>query len=94
MTTCMETWIVSDLGTLRTHYGSQLQESALPALVDLESRLRHPVQDALVNATRSCSNKYEKGKRSFEILGKLTPDTLAVHLPSFARARRILTEKL
>ena len=94
MTTCMETWIVSDHKTLRAHYGSQLRESALPALVDLESRHRDKVQDALVHATRECSNKYRKGKRSFTILGELTPDTLATHLPSFARAWRILKEKL
>jgi hypothetical protein len=94
MTTCMETWIVSDRETLRAHYRSQLQESALPALVGLESRHRDTVQNALVHATRKCSNKYRKGKRSFTILGKLTPDTLATCLPSFARARGILERKL
>ncbi len=94
MTTCMETWIVTDREVLRAHYGSQLQKSALPALVDLESRARGQVQDALVHATRGCSNKYRKGKRSFKLLGELTPDTLTTHLPSFARARRILERKL
>ena len=94
MTTCMETWIVSDREALRNHYRSNLQGSALPALVDLESRPRDKVQNALVHATRECPNKYRKGKRSFTILGKLTPDTLAAHLPSFARARRILEGKL
>ena len=94
MTTCMETWIVSDRETLRDHYGNQLQESALPALVDLESRSRDAVQDALVHATRDCSNAYRKGKRSFAILGKLTPATLATHLPSFDRAKKLLYENL
>lgn len=45
-------------------------------------------------ATRNCKNAYAKGKRSFEILGKLDPDVLAKHLPSFSRVRRILKEKL
>ena len=94
MTTCMETWIVSDQETLRAHYRSQLQQSALPALVDVESRRRDEIQDSLVHATRNCSNRYRKGKRSFTILGELKPDTLTTHLPSFARARRILMEKL
>ena len=94
MTTCMETWIVSDRVALRAHYGSQMQESALPAQVNLESRPRNTVQDALIHATRECSNKYRKGKRSFRILGELTPDTLATHLPSFARAAKTLAEKL
>ena len=94
MTTCMETWIVADRDALRKHYGRQLQESALPPLVSLEERGRHDVQGKLGHATRHCANAYEKGKRSFEILGKLTPATLEHHLPSFGRARRILTEKL
>ncbi len=94
MTTCMETWIVGDRNTLRAHYGSRLQESALPALVGLESRPRDVVQNSLDRATRNCSNAYQKGKRSFKILGELTPETLATHLPSFARARRILERKL
>jgi hypothetical protein len=40
MTTCMETWIVADRATLAEHYGADLQESALPALHNLEGRAR------------------------------------------------------
>lgn len=94
MTTCMETWIVSDRAALAGHYGSKLQESALPPLVNMESRPRGTIQDNLVRATRNCSNAYKKGKRSFEVLAKLTPATLDQHLPSFVRVRRILDEKL
>lgn len=94
MTTCMETWIVADRDVLSDHYGSELQESALPPLVDLEKRGRHDVQDNLEHATRNCSNAYEKGERSFEILGQLTPKALKALLPSFARVQRILNEKL
>ena len=94
MTTCMETWIVADRAVLSDHYGSELQESALPPLVDLEKRARHDVQDSLTRATRDCSNAYAKGKRSFEVLAKLTPATLEKHLPSFVRVRRILSSQL
>ncbi|MEW6157008.1 MAG: DUF4276 family protein [Verrucomicrobiota bacterium] len=94
MTTCMETWIVADRATLREHYGNGLQENALPALVDLEQRLRDQVQEALCHATRNCGNAYQKGKRSFEVFGRLNPDVLANHLPSFLRVRRILDAKL
>ena len=94
MTTCMETWIVADRIALQAHYGDELQESGLLSLVDLEQRLRHEVQENLVHATRDCSNAYAKGKRSFEMLGKLTPSTLEKHLPSFVRVHRILNEKL
>lgn len=94
MTTCMETWIISDRGALKQHYGAHLQETALPALHDLERRPRGDVQEALTRATRNCSNAYIKGKRSFEVLAKLDPAILEQHLPSFARARNILEQKL
>jgi hypothetical protein len=94
MTTCMETWITADRSTLRLHYGPKLQPSALPPVQNLEQRNRHDVQDRLTHATRNCSNAYSKGKRSFEILGKLTPELLARSLPSFVRVLRILNEKL
>lgn len=94
MTTCMETLIVADRETLAEHYGAKLQKSALPALKDLEGRSRHAIQEALAHATRKCSNAYTKGKRSFEILGKLDPETLGKHLPSFVRVRRILEDAL
>jgi hypothetical protein len=90
MTTCMETWIVADRATLAEHYGADLQQSALPALHNLEGRPRDAIQNALTHATRSCSNAYTKGKRSFEVLSQLDPATLSQHLPSFRRVRRIL----
>ncbi|MGV8122327.1 MAG: DUF4276 family protein [Candidatus Xenobiia bacterium LiM19] len=95
MTTCMETLIVADRDTLRQHYGARLQESALPPVEsDLEQRTREDVQAKLEHATRNCSNAYRKGRRSFEVLGKLKPGTLKDKLPSFARVCRILREKL
>jgi hypothetical protein len=94
MTTCMETLIVADRAALTAHYGSKLQESALPPLHNLEGRTRDAIQKALTDATRDCSNAYIKGKRSFEILGQLDPATLVKHLPSFARVRHILDGSL
>ena len=94
MTTCMETWVVTDRATLRAHYGAGFQESALPALVSMESRDRGVIQDALADVTRECKNPYAKGKRSFDVVGKLVPATLATHLPSFQRFQRVLDKKL
>lgn len=94
MTTCVETWIVADREALRKHYGNKLQVSSLPPLVRLEVRGRHDVHDRLEHATRNCSNAYTKGKRSFEVLSKLTPAVLEEHLPSFVRTRRVLNENL
>ena len=73
MTTCMETWLVADRAALAAHFGNEFRDSALPPLKNLESRHRHDVQDQLMHATRNCSNAYAKGKRSFEVLGKLVP---------------------
>lgn len=94
MTTCMETWLVADRSALKEHYGSKLQDSALPPLSELERCPRDTIQNSLAHATRQCSNAYAKGKRSFEVLGKLTPATLERHLPSFVRVRRILNARL
>lgn len=94
MTTCMETWIVCDRATLIQHYGVQLQQAALPALIDLETRSRDSVRDALIHATRDCSNGYAKGKRAFEVLTRLNPSALQLNLPSFGRVRRILEARL
>ena len=94
MTTCMETLFAADHAALADHFGAKLQVSALPPLFQLENRERHDVQDRLFHATRHCTNPYAKGTRSFELLAKLTPSTLSGRLPSFARTRRILDQKL
>lgn len=94
MTTCMETWIAADRATLRRHYAGCLRENVLPPLSDMETRDRQSVQNALVHASRDCDNQYQKGKRSFELLGKLNPTELLKHLPSFARFVRILKRSM
>lgn len=94
MTTCMETWVIADRDALRSHYGSNLQESALPSLNDMEARSRDSVLNALIQATRLCQNRYAKGKRSFELLGRLAPATQRQHLPSFVRCVRVLDANL
>lgn len=93
MTTCMETWIAADRDAIKEYFDHKLQEKALPPLHNLESRDRKDVLAKLEHATRNCSNAYTKGRRSFEVLGKLNPDALNA-LPSFARMVRILKERL
>ena len=94
MVTCMETWIVADRQALVEHFGNTLQDSALPPVSNLESRSRQDVQNRLAHATRDCPGPYTKGPKSFEVLGKLDPDVLEQHLPSFSRARRTLNDYL
>lgn len=94
MTTCMETWIVTDRTALQKHYGSRLQVNTLPALQDLEVRDRHSIQTDLQRATRECKNAFEKGKRSFAILRELDPGELRKYLSHFTRCERVLSDKL
>ena len=94
MATCMETWVASDRQALRDHYPGCLQENALPSLTNMESRTRDAVQNALVQATRTCRNKYAKGKKSFDVVGRLDPVELRRHLPSFVRCERVLKDQL
>ena len=94
MVTCMESWIVTDRQTLRSHYGSNLQPSALPALDGMETRDRDSIQKALFHATRNCKNACAKGQRSFEVLAALEPSALRRHLPSFVRCESVLTKRL
>lgn len=94
MTTCMETWIVADRAALQAHYGRNLKANKLPPMTALEGRDRHSVQGCLEQATSECKNAFAKGKRSFDILMKLDPATLKLHLPSFVRVDSILKEKL
>jgi hypothetical protein len=96
MVQCMESWCVADRKALREFFGEDLHESALPALNNLEARTKESVQDALANATRACRrNKgYEKGKRSFELLGRLDPTELKRYLPHFVRLCEMLNARL
>ena len=73
MATCMETWIVADGRALSAHYGQCLQMSALPAVYNLESKDTKTVQDSLFHATRNCTGPYDKGKKSYELLGQINP---------------------
>ena len=94
MTTCMETWVVADRSALKDYFGQGIQPNTLPPLVKLENRSRGDVQSRLENATKNSPGPYTKGPKSYMVLGRLDPDTLESHLPSFGRVRKILDDKL
>ncbi len=93
-TTCMETLIATDREALKKCFKDNLQESALPPLNNLASKNRNELFDLLKHATRNCPSQYEKGKKSFELLGLLDAQTLRQHLPSVERTWRILDNYL
>ena len=71
-----------------------LREYRTRLIADVESRPRNAIQDSLVQATRGCKVGYVKGKRSFQIVARLDPESLREYLPSFQRFERVLKEKL
>lgn len=91
MTTCMETWIVTDRKAIKGHFHGNFHDNSLLPLQNIEQRDRHEVHDVLVKASKNCTNRYKKGDRSFEILGKLDPEVLRKYLPSFKRMIDILS---
>ncbi|NQT18754.1 MAG: DUF4276 family protein [Planctomycetes bacterium] len=95
MVQCMETWIVADQDAVKEFFGQKLLARALPPTNDLESRSKDDVQSKLRHATKDCGEdrRYEKGKRSFELLGRLDPTKLET-LPHFSRSRKALESKL
>ena len=94
MTRCMETWITADRGALLEFFGSRLRICELPELDRLEDIGPGRLNDVLQSATRFCIEPFRKGRSSFTMLGRLDPNVLEEHLPSFSRVRRILTKKL
>lgn len=87
MVTCMETWLIADRVALREVFGASLQDSTLLPENNLEQYGRHQVQEALEHATPDCGEKkaYKKGRRSFQVLEAVNPDTLKQRLPYFKR---------
>jgi hypothetical protein len=72
----METLIATDRNALKECFKNNLQESALPPPNNLESKNRKELFDILKHATRNCPSQYEKGQKSFELLGLLDAKTL------------------
>jgi len=87
MVTCMETWIMADREALREFFGQGMHANRLLCETQLETRSRQDVQEALKSATKGCGprRKYEKGRRSFQVLARLNPTTLKSCLPHFRR---------
>ena len=96
MVSCMETWILADRETLAAVFGTNLNQSAFPALDDLERRDHELVQQALEDATRPCGidRMYRKGRRSYLVLAALNPDRLRTCLPHFRRFMATLDSRL
>lgn len=87
----METWIVSDVDTLGKFYGNGFQESALPSLVNLESRQKDDIERALKFATQSTTKgEYHKIRHAGRLLGLLNTTVVDTRCPSCKRLLDVL----
>ncbi|HRF61023.1 MAG TPA: DUF4276 family protein [Fimbriimonadaceae bacterium] len=84
MAVCMETWLVSDPRTLKGRFGNGFDPSKLPS-GPLEQVSKGSVFTALEQATKSCAQKYAKGKLSFELLGSVDASAVRRQCPNAER---------
>jgi Domain of unknown function (DUF4276) len=96
MITCMETLIMADRAALKKVFRNCLTEGSLLSETGLEAKSKKDVQESLERATKNCGKdiKYEKGRRSFQAVEQLNPDTLKQLLPHFKRLLLTLDAKL
>lgn len=91
MVECMEAWFLADKDTLASHFGTGYSANAIPADPSIERVPKRDIEDGLRNATRNCSRgRYDKGRDSFAILGKLDPQKVTDASPHAARLVRTL----
>lgn len=91
MTQCMEAWIVADIETLKTYYGKNFRENALPKRKVLDEEPKLSVYDKLEAATKDTQKgSYGKIKHASALLKQLRADVLATRCISF----RQFTESL
>lgn len=91
MVQVMESWFLADRLTLARHFGQGFRESALPNQTKIEVIPKQQVFDSLKSATReSRAGVYDKGKHSFDVLGKLDPSLVRSASPHAERLLLVL----
>lgn len=73
MATAMETWIIADQDAIRSRFPKEFNDRAITDDLDWENLSTDRVQALLRKAT---GERYKKGKVSFELLGRVDPQTL------------------
>ena len=86
MVQVMESWFIADRDTLRSFFGVNFREQAIPAWTELEEVPKLNVYEALDRATSDCGKKrYTKGKLSFELLARISPSKAEAASPHAKR---------
>ena len=83
MVQCMEAWLLADRDVLAGFFGKGFNAKALPGRTDVEKVPKKRLLDAIEHATRRCSPKggYDKGRHSFQLLGRLDPEKVTMASP-------------
>ncbi len=75
MVRTMETWLIADVETLRSYYGNQFNDNALPRRQDLEKVPKENVSLALARATQKTQKgEYHKIRHASELLARVDPE--------------------
>ena len=95
MVQCMEAWFLADKDTLAEYFGNGFNRNALPAQPNVEDIPKTDIERGLKNATRQCTPKgqYNKGRHSFAILAKISPEKVTAASPHAKRLIKTLGEK-
>lgn len=93
MVQVMESLFLADRAALTAYFGSEFKQSKLPKGNDLEAIPKLQVFEGLKAATQNCGREktYHKGRHSFEILGRISPQLVSDASPSAKRFLQLLT---
>ena len=97
MVECMECWFLADRETLKSFFGIEFMESALPSSKRApETISKAEALDGLEKATRYCrrNNRYSKGEISYKLLAKIDSGKVVANCPWAARFVELLSEKM
>jgi hypothetical protein len=73
----MEAWFLADREALRSYYGNQFRDAALPGNPDVEAISKNDVREGLRTATRNTSKgAYHKTKHAPKILERLAAESV------------------
>ncbi len=91
MVQLMESWFLADRAELNKYFGSEFKESKLPKGNNLEAIPKQQVIEGLKAATKECGRDktYHKGRHSFEILGRISPQLVEAASKS---AKRLIAQ--
>jgi len=82
MVQCMESWFLADRVSLAEYYGKGFSEKALPDNPKVEEIPKSDIWENLTRSSRETQKgPYEKGRHSFEILGRIDPAKVCTAAP-------------